>query len=163
MDLHAVAGMDSKEHHQRQAVKLRVVYGVLDWRNLFSADNIGAAFCFGWLCSYGLLCFIQQAMTQEQFIEAGKLRHLWDILADVGVVRPSPDQHAKLQQLHTELFGKGYHGFCGECLKSAMQAIFIQHDQYLAANAPVILSAGQSAKVETNEQPNKARGRAKQS
>lgn len=102
-------------------------------------------------------------MTQDQFIEAGKLRHLWDQLADVGVVRPSPDQHAKLQQLHTELFGHGYHGFCGACLYEAMKAIFIQHDQYLAANAPVIVSVGQTAKVNTNEPNNKSRGRAKQS
>jgi hypothetical protein len=88
-------------------------------------------------------------MTQDQYLRLKPLRRYLDDYFAVGSVSIPHGDAQTLQDVHKELFGGNFNSWCNACIVDAMKAIFVQFDQYEAADAPVIISAGQTAKVKT--------------
>ena len=88
-------------------------------------------------------------MTQDQYLRLKPIRPYLDKLVDVGSINLPYDHATTLQDIHKELFGSNFNAWCQSCLETAMKAVFYQFDQYEKAEAPVILSAGQTATVKT--------------
>lgn len=87
-------------------------------------------------------------MTQDQFLTLRKYRSIFDQFMNTQSWRPSPELTQQLAQIRMDLFGKHTNWWCGGCIKEALCELYAAADAYEAANAPIILTASQTAEVQ---------------
>lgn len=89
-------------------------------------------------------------MTQQQYLDLRPIRPYLEQLAHVGSVSIPHDLAHTMQRVYVEIFGHSFNQWCQNCVVEALNRLMVEFDKYQQAGAPVILSAGQEAKTETN-------------
>jgi hypothetical protein len=77
-------------------------------------------------------------MTAEQFIVAQKHRKYWDQYVASLTMRLPPDAVGELQAILTAHGRPPTNWWCADCVKSALQYIYMQADLFLEVNQNTI-------------------------
>jgi hypothetical protein len=77
-------------------------------------------------------------MTADQFIVAQKHRKYWDQYVASLTMRLPPDAVGELQAILTAHGRPPTNWWCADCVKSALQYIYLQADLFLEANQNTI-------------------------
>ena len=78
-------------------------------------------------------------MTNEQFLIAQKHRKYWDQYIASLTMRLPPDAVAELQAILTAHGRPPTNWWCADCVKSALQYIYLQADLFLEVNQNTII------------------------
>jgi hypothetical protein len=73
-------------------------------------------------------------MTQDQFLTAQKHRKYWDQYVASLTMRLTPEATADLQAILTAHGRPHTNWWCADCVKSALQYIYLQADLFSEAN-----------------------------
>ena len=73
-------------------------------------------------------------ITNQQVILAQKYRHYWDLYQSQQFLRLTPQATADLQGILNELGRPHTNWWCADCVKSALQYIYLQADLFAEAN-----------------------------
>jgi hypothetical protein len=122
---------------QAEAVFLHDLLRVLAWG---LADPANVPMVLGsnpWACH---ICHrnnhsgMDLQMTADQFIVAQKHRKYWDQYVASLTMRLSPDAVGELQAILTAHGRPPTNWWCADCVKSALQYIYLQADLFLEVN-----------------------------
>ncbi len=86
-------------------------------------------------------------MTQDQYLALRAARPYLDQYFAVGSVSIPHDVAQMMQKVHSELYGGGFNNWCQACVIEALTRLMVDFDKYETKSAPVIISSGQTAKV----------------
>jgi glutaredoxin-related protein len=94
-------------------------------------------------------------MNQDQYLQLRAARPYLDQYHAVGSVSIPHDVAQMMQKVHGELYGGGFNNWCQACVIEALTRLMVDYDKYEAASAPVIVSAGQTAKANVTKRGRK--------
>jgi hypothetical protein len=94
-------------------------------------------------------------MTQDQYLDLKPLRIYLDHYASAGSAKISHDHTMIMLRIYQELFSGGFNTWCDGCSKDAFFRLMVEYDKYEAASAPVIVSVGQTAKLNVTKRSRK--------
>jgi hypothetical protein len=126
---------------QAEAVFLYDLLRVLDGGLADPADLPMVLGPYPWPC---LICHrnnhsgMDLQMTNEQFIVAQKHRKYWDQYVASLTMRLPPDAVGELQAILTAHGRPPTNWWCADCVKSALQYIYLQADLFAEANQNTI-------------------------
>jgi hypothetical protein len=126
---------------QAEAVFVHDLLWLLAWGLADPADLPMVLGSNPWAC---LICHrnnhpgMDLQMTDEQFIVAQKHRKYWDQYVASLTMRLPPDAVGELQAILTAHGRPPTNWWCADCVKSALQYIYLQADLFLEANQNTI-------------------------
>jgi hypothetical protein len=126
---------------QAEAVFLYDLLRVLAWGVADPADLPMVLGSNPWAC---LICHrnnhsgMDLQMTNDQFIVAQKHRKYWDQYVASLTMRLPPDAVGELQAILTAHGRPPTNWWCADCVKSALQYIYLQADLFAEANQNTI-------------------------
>jgi hypothetical protein len=126
---------------QAEAVFVHDLLRVLAWGCLDPADLPMVLGPNPWAC---LICHrnnysgMDLQMTNDQFIVAQKHRKYWDQYIASLTMRLPPDAVGELQAILTAHGRPPTNWWCADCVKSALQYIYLQADLFLEVNQNTI-------------------------
>jgi hypothetical protein len=105
------------------------------------------------VCSNGTKNFTE--MNQDQYLQLRAARPYLDQYHAVGSVSIPHDVAQMMQKVHGELYGGGFNNWCQACVIEALTKLMVAFDNYETKSAPVIVSAGQTAKANVTKRSRK--------
>jgi hypothetical protein len=126
---------------QAEAVFVHDLLWLLAWGLADPADLPMVLGSNPWAC---LICHrnnhpgMDLQMTNDQFIVAQKHRKYWDQYIASLTMRLPPDAVGELQAILTAHGRPPTNWWCADCVKSALQYIYLQADLFLEANQNTI-------------------------
>jgi hypothetical protein len=126
---------------EAEAVFVYDLLWVLAWGCLDPADLPMVLGPYPWAC---LICHrnnysgMDLQMTTDQFIVAQKHRKYWDQYVASLTMRLPPDAVGELQAILTAHGRPPTNWWCADCVKSALQYIYLQADLFLEVNQNTI-------------------------
>lgn len=86
-------------------------------------------------------------MNQDQYLDLRAARPYLEQYFAVGSVSIPHDVAQMMQRVHGEMYGGGFNNWCQACVIEALTRLMVDFDKYETKSAPVIISSGQTAKV----------------
>jgi hypothetical protein len=126
---------------QAEAVFLHDLLRVLAWGLADPADLPMVLGSYPWPCIFSHrnpTPRMDLQMTNDQFIVAQKHRKYWDQYIASLTMRLPPDAVGELQAILTAHGRPPTNWWCADCVKSALQYIYLQADLFLEVNQNTI-------------------------